>query len=445
MKGGRRAHAILEFLIFFGVMLALSAHHVCAVPDVKTYSPMALNNSVVPGDINNDGAVDSSDAQMLLEYLSKKRALDAAALARADGNLDGMVNAADLLYIVDHPYKPQRLIETVVVAGGAFTMGRRDDGDDGSYGDPTAEVPRHSVTLSTYRIGKYMTTNGQFCAVLNWAKNRGYLKNSSNTAYNSGDVYVSHQRLIAISDPNCQIQYSAGAFSSKNRLGTGGASYSMQDFPVISVTWYGAVAFCNWLSEKENLTICYSLAIWELRDADPNTPGIQFHNGYRLPTEAEWERAAAWDGTKHWIYGFAGDTLSGKRRCNYYDSNPDDVNPAGMQGRPYTSPVGWFNGVHVSPNGSIATQDSPSPAGCYDMSGNVWEWCQDWYEYDYYWLGAMTNPTGPATGIWTHRVARGGGWYTNFQDCRTAFRNNFAPDEQNYYLGFRVASAATAQ
>jgi len=77
------------------------------------------------------------------------------------------------------------------------------------------------------------------------------------------------------------------------------------------------------------------------------------------------------------FYGFKSDTLTGKSQCNYQDDNPDYVNPLGLLGNYHTSPVGWFNGTNVSPNGNILTVNSVSPAGCYDMSGNVQQWCQD--------------------------------------------------------------------
>ena len=319
-------------------------------------------------------------------------------------------------------------IEMVSVPAGTFTMGRRDDGDDGTWGW-SDELPRHQVTLSAYQIGKYEVTNAQYCEVLNWALAQGYLKNSTEGAYTGGDVYASGQMLLAVvSDSRCQIQYTDGTFTWKSRTGSGGAIFSMENHPVFYVTWYGAVAFCNWLSEKEGLTPCYNLSTWALT--------VPYPQGYRLPTEAEWERAAAWDGSKHWIFGFISDTLTGKNRCNYYDGNPSYLNPLGLTSYPYSSPVGWFNGVNVSPNGSIQTQDSPSPVGAYDMCGNAWEWCHDWYSGSYYSGGAMTNPIGPASG--SLRVLRSGDWATG-RDCRSAHRATFGPEFWPGGFGFRLA------
>ena len=210
----------------------------------------------------------------------------------------------------------------------------------------------------------------------------------------------------------------------------------MDAHPAVRMSWYGAAAFCNWLSQMQGLTPCYDMTApdWPLTTAPP-TPG-----GYRLPTEAEWECAAAWDGTRHWIYGYTSDTFAGRARVNYYDGDPDFVNPLGLITMPYTSPVGWYNGLNTSPNGNVATLNSASPAGCYDMSGEVWEWCGDWYADTYYSGGAVTNPTGPVSG--SDRVLRGGSWghggiYGN--GCRTAGRGYNDPQAAGDGIGFRIA------
>ena len=195
---------------------------------------------------------------------------------------------------------------------------------------------------------------------------------------------------------------------------------------MVLVSWYGAKAFCNWLSQMRGLATCYDMTAenWPLTSAPP-TPG-----GYRLPTEAEWERAAAWDGTKHWIYGFTGDTLTDNTRCNYIINNP-----LGLTASPLTTPVGWFDG---SPNSSLTTVNSVSPVGAYDMCGNVAEWCGDWYSDSYYQGGAMVNPTGPETGY--QHPYRGGHWSASAWDSRSATRapGNMNPLGVLNCIGFRV-------
>ncbi|MCX7047967.1 MAG: SUMF1/EgtB/PvdO family nonheme iron enzyme [Candidatus Sumerlaeota bacterium] len=367
------------------------------------------------------------DTATMQSYLTGRMSLTSGQLSQADGNNDEKVDVADVILA-----RGQSFIEMVSVPAGTFTMGRRDDGDDGTYGY-SDELPRHQVTLSAYQIGKYDVTNGQYCDVLNWALARGYVKgNASGSAYSGGNVYAAGQGLLYVSDSYCQIQYSGGAFTCKSRTGAVGTNYSMRDHPAVCVTWYGSVAFCNWLSEKEGLTPCYNLTDWSL---------IQGNNGYRLPTEAEWERAAAWDGTKHWIYGFQSDTLTGKDRCNYRDNNPDCVNPLGLTSYPYTSPVGWFNGANISPNGGIQTVNSPSPVGCYDMNGNLWQWCHDWHGA--YTSGTQTNPLG-ANSSSGERVTRGGYWNLGFNLCRTADRDGWGPGHGSNYVGFRVARGVFA-
>ncbi|MCX7049732.1 MAG: SUMF1/EgtB/PvdO family nonheme iron enzyme [Candidatus Sumerlaeota bacterium] len=332
------------------------------------------------------------------------------------------------------PNNPAISIEMVSVPAGSFIMGNSQRGDDATYG-ASDESPTHTVTLSAYQIGKYHVTNGQYCAVMNWALGKGYVKgDASGAPYSSGDAYAAGQKMIAITDSNCPVQYlgaSSGGFSWKSQIGAGGVTYSLESHPVTDVTWYGAVVFCNWLSEKDGFTACYDLTSWTL---------IQGNNGYRLPTEAEWERAAAWDGSKHWIYSFMSDTLTGKNRCNYYDYNPSCVNPLGLQSFPNTSPVGWFNGVNISPNGNIQTVNSPSPVGCYDMSGNIWQWCYDLYGA--YSSGAQTDPLGATSG--TNRVECGGYWYNPNYHCRSAARSHPDPDYSNRGIGFRIACGTFA-
>ena len=329
--------------------------------------------------------------------------------------------------------------EMVLVPAGTFTMGRpypwTDVWESEGEEEQTDELPVHSVSLDAYMIGKYEVTNQEYCDVLNWAFGQSYLKDATGEDWlGTGSIYaVSGEPyiLVDLERIECNIQYLDGAFYPKTRMGLPEiTSYSMGNHPMLSVSWYGSAAYCNWLNEIHGLTPCYDMATegWDL-DASALAAG-----GYRLPTEAEWERAAAWDGVKHWVYGCSSDVLDAAR-CNFYLEAL--VNPLGLAVRPFTAPVGWFDGVNISPNGGVLTVDGASPSGVYDMSGNVWEWCHDWYGP--YAAEAQTNPTGPAAG--TERVFRGGSFEDLAGSCRSAERDKRPPDKTPYKRGFRIVQS----
>jgi len=311
----------------------------------------------------------------------------------------------------------------VTLAAGSFQMGRpyTDTGYSG-------ELPVHAVSLDAYDIGKYEITNQEFVDVLNCAYRRGYLKNSEGGAYTEGTIYAHGQPIVDTnaSAAESAILFSDGTFSVQSRVGTAAVSYALAAHPVVNVSWYGAVAWCNWRSEIDGLDPSYDFDDWARFDP--------VRNGYRLPTEAEWERAAAWDGTQHWRYGFTSETIDNDR-ANFYNG-AIYTNPFGLVGAPFTAAVGWFDGVNLSPNRSVQTVDSRSPAGCYDMSGNVREWCHDWYVAAYYTTSPASNPLGGSTG--TYRVVRGGAWANTAYAARAASRLSYRPEERSAEDGFRV-------
>lgn len=310
----------------------------------------------------------------------------------------------------------------VFVPAGSFEMGRP------YTGVRMDELPVHTVYLDAYAIGKYEVTNQQMADVLNWAYDQGYLdKNTRGSSYTGGLVFGYGQSLVDTfaSSTYSSIVFGGDEFTVQSRTGAGAQSFSMADHPVVEVSWYGAVAYCNWRSEMEGLQPCYNFTDWSRY--------APVRNGYRLPTEAEWERAAAWDGSRHWRYGISSDTID-FTSVNYLGSNP-----LGLTTSPYTSPAGWFDGVNVSPNGNVQTLNSQSPAGAYDMCGNVWEWCEDWYDSVYYASSPGSNPQGAATGI--YRGLRGGSYNNNDNASytRAALRNVDTPNDRVHYYGLRIA------
>ena len=204
------------------------------------------------------------------------------------------------------------------------------------------------------------------------------------------------------------------------KCGIGGniRTSSEYDHPVIHVSWNDAVAYCNWLSEKEGLTKVYTIS-------DSTLTANWSANGYRLPTEAEWEYAAR-GGGKAVLFG------NGK---NVADPEEINFNASAIRKKNY-SIAGEYR-VNTIPVGSL---NSPNPLGLHDMSGNVWEWCWDWFDRDYY---AKSNnsrdPRGPDTG--SYRVSRGGSWVEAPQHVRVDERGLGKPDFRYYGQGFRLAKS----
>lgn len=280
--------------------------------------------------------------------------------------------------------------------GGCFEMG------DALNEGLAAERPVHTVSLSPFEIGAFEVTNEEYVAVLNWANAQGYLSVASPATANAFG-----RQLLNVGEYTCQISWNGTAFTVDTRDG-----FSMAAHPVLMVSWYGAAAYCNWLSEIEGLEPCYDTASWL---CDEN------RNGYRLPTEAEWEYAAAWNGTRQLRYGNGSDEISCDN-ANFRAGN-NYCNPLNLGEFTFTSPVGFY-------------ESATSPVGCFDMAGNVYEWCGDWYAGGYYGDSAAANPTGPTLGL--TRVVRGGGSFSFNTVCRTARRTRTVPTSTLSDIGFRI-------
>jgi formylglycine-generating enzyme required for sulfatase activity len=320
----------------------------------------------------------------------------------------------------------QSLTPMLTVEEGYFEMGRP------YSGTAIGEQPVHTVWLDRYQIGMYPETAAQFTAFLN--SNLSILEDNKGNPYTGGIVHAYGQPIACDQkdSDNVQIFWDENKFAIRSWGGYGGQLFPMDEHPVIRVSWYGAVCYCNWLSQREGLEPYYDVSTWK-----------RYHpvrNGYRLPTEAEWERAAAWDGEKHWHYGMMSDTLD--ITLANYEAYPSP-NPLGLEIKPYTTPVGWYNGINpvTLSTPEILTRDARSPVGAYDMSGGVWEWCHDWYSSTYYNSSPGRNPSGPAKGY--YKAARGGHWQRIGYDARCAARNTdiTEPWQRYYFLGFRIAKS----
>jgi formylglycine-generating enzyme required for sulfatase activity len=252
-----------------------------------------------------------------------------------------------------------------------------------------AEAPAHRVKLSRpFLMGATEVTIGQY---------RRFVKATS---------YVTEtERFGGGSSTNKEEKD-----PQKKALNWRGPSYPTNDqSAVVEITWNDAAAFCNWLSEAENKRRCYQQneqGQWVLDRAG---------DGYRLPTEAEWEYACRAGGTLQ--YGFG-----------------DDATSLGQ--------YGWSDKTGTMAFPVAVGSKLPNPFGLYDMHGNAEEWCYDWFAPKCYAESPADDPAGPASG--DHRIKRGGTWDGPIVNCRATFRGSYPPFWRYGDLGFRVLRVSTA-
>jgi formylglycine-generating enzyme required for sulfatase activity len=271
----------------------------------------------------------------------------------------------------------------VLIPAGSFVMG-----DTFSEGDAD-ECPTHTVYVSAFYMDKFEVTKALWDEVYQWAVNHSY---------------------------------------SFDNAGLGKAA----NHPVQTVSWYDCVKWCNARSEMEGRVPAYytDAGLSTRYRSGQASPYVNWNAGYRLPTEAEWEKAAR-GGAAGQRFPW-GNTIT-HSMANYYsysiytyDTSPTQGYHPSFQagGIPYTSPVGDF-----SLNGY----------GLYDMAGNVWEWCWDWYSRSYYGSSPTSDPRG-STG--SARVNRGGAWFEDAFNSRAADRQGNSPSYRYSGLGFRSALAS---
>ncbi|MEI7721745.1 MAG: SUMF1/EgtB/PvdO family nonheme iron enzyme [Verrucomicrobiota bacterium] len=263
----------------------------------------------------------------------------------------GFVTSAAAQTITGNPVIPKGFI---LVPNGSFLMGASDSDRD-SWGD---EKPQHQVTLSAYLIGQYDVTFDE---------------------------------------------YDAYCIATGRKAKPKDEKWGRDNRPVINVSWFDAVSYCNWLSKQEGLSPSYTI--------NGTTVSCDFSaNGYRLPTEAEWEYAAK-----------GGQAANALAQNAFYagSTNIEEVAWYANNSNGMTHPVG---------------QKIPNSLGLFDMAGNVWQWCWDWrgaYSSD-----SQTDPTGADTGV--ARIQRGGAWKFDPTMLRSTIRAYSIPLTASGLLGFRL-------
>jgi len=275
----------------------------------------------------------------------------------------------------DFTVEPAVPPDMVLIPAGEFEMG--------SNSGESGEKPVHSVYVDAFYLDKYEVTNAQYAVFLN---EMGKDSEGGLVWYDAGDAYA--------------------------RIALLGGSYKVmvgyENHPVEAVSWYGAMAYAAWA-------------------------------GKRLPTEAEWEKAAR-GGLAGQKYPW-GNAAPNGTQCNFADRNfaSDWSDKTADDGYQYTAPIGSY-----PPNGY----------GLYDMAGNVWEWCLDEWDSDFYAVSAARNPLSGAqslrwllnnyTGVKSLRVLRGGSWVNDARSVRVAFRSYSNPSDTGYNPdGFRCARAVS--
>ncbi|WP_191839105.1 formylglycine-generating enzyme family protein [Catellatospora chokoriensis] len=278
---------------------------------------------------------------------------------------------------------------TVAIPGGRFLMGT----DDAEGFPADGEGPVRQIELSPFRIDPTTVTNAQFAT---FVKATGHVTDAERFGFSFVfDGFLPPQLARQAQRVQAAPWWAVVPGTDwRHPHGPGSDAGALQNHPVVHVSWHDAQAYCDW-------------------------------SGTRLPTEAEWEYAAR-GGLEQARYPW-GDELTpgGRHLCNIWQGDFPTRNTA-ADGHLGTAPVKAYR-----PNGY----------GLYNVAGNVWEWCADWFSVDFHVTGPRLDPTGPAEG--TSRVMRGGSHMCHESYCnryRIAARSANTPDSSAGNIGFRVAA-----
>lgn len=274
----------------------------------------------------------------------------------------------------------------VAIPSGTFLMGLLEASQDAN--------PQHTVTLSAFTMDKMEVAKSTWEQVASWASTHGY------------------------------------------DIGKNSAVGKASTHPVAQMTWFSALKWCNARSEMEGLTPCYTNTGGGVYRTGTFSGACNWSaNGYRLPSEAEWEYAARggvagkrfpWSGSDEIKHVWA--NYRSSSGYTYDTSETRGFHPDYSTSEPYTSPVGSF-----APNGY----------GLYDMAGNVYEWCWDWHSATYYSGSSDHDPKGPSSpSDETNRVIRGGSAYNYATFSKVGYRSKNSPDGTGNHLGFRTVRTA---
>jgi formylglycine-generating enzyme required for sulfatase activity len=365
----------LRCLFAFGAVLWLVVPHTVAgeARFFRIVGPTAMSIT----SFTADGYITWTNAQVGSNYTVQT----ARSLADATNWVDYIQVPVSNNVVTHRLYDPNPPSGMALIPAGSFTMGNCMDPGEGDPG----QLPLHTVYVSAFYMDEYLVTKALWDDVYQSATNHGYRFDNA---------------------------------------GSGKAT----NHPVQTIDWYDAVKWCNARSQKEWRIPAYytDAGLTQVYKAGQVAPYVRWNAGYRLPTEAEWEKAARGGSSGHRFPWADADTIT-HSRANYFSTSnyPYDISPTRYYHPTYADGVEPF----TSPVGSFAT----NCYGLYDMAGNVYEWAWDWFEP--YSSGSQSDPGGPTTG--SVRVFRGGNWASLAGWCRTACRTCDYPTHGWGGLGFR--------